>query len=99
MGKLFKFKTYNPSEGEIDFDSFIKFPDFCHDLVFLDFKTTGLRRKSDGEDQTRCQEKLSASGLICLAAGASSSLANSVPVACDLVEVPPKRHMCNARPT
>lgn len=87
MGKLFKFKTYNPSEGEIDFDSFIKFPDFCYDLVFLDFKTPS--------DDANLKEKIRHAvkinylrfSLICLAAAATSSLAYSVLIAHDFVEV------------
>lgn len=37
MAEYFKVKMFNPSEEEINFDSFIKFTLFCFKLVFFDF--------------------------------------------------------------
>lgn len=37
MGGRWKIKFFNPSEQEIDFDSFIEFPQFWFELVFFNF--------------------------------------------------------------
>lgn len=37
MAKFFRIKMFNPTEDEINFESFVKFPLFCYKLVFFAF--------------------------------------------------------------
>lgn len=86
MFKLPSFEIIHTPEDEIDFDAFLKFSNFCFNLLFLDFKP--LSQNANWQEKVRHAVKITfvCFTIICCFAGMAMQVAYSLFFAPDFMK-------------